>query len=85
MRILENFGPRVHILLSMIFSSEFVTIWVVTRGRGSRQTVTKSDKGEGDTNRDIHGDILFEWPLNRGRYIFHKNHSHWHVNNKKAH
>ena len=41
-------------------------------GRGSRQTVTKSDKGKGDTNRDFHGDTLFEWPLNRGRCIFLK-------------
>ena len=43
----------------------FVTIWVVTRGGGgSRQTVTKGDKGgRGVKNRDFYGDILFEWPL----------------------
>ena len=45
----------------------FVTIWVVTRGGGgSRQTVTKSDKGGGGIkNRDFYGDILFEWPLTK--------------------
>ena len=31
---------------------------------GSRQTVTKCDKGEGVVkNWDFYGDILFEWPL----------------------
>ena len=48
MRILENVGPKVDILFSTIFSSEFVTIWAVTiGGGGSRQAVTKCDKGGG--------------------------------------
>ena len=37
---------------------------MVTRGGGgSRQTVTRGDKGgRGVKNRDFYGDILFEWP-----------------------
>ena len=46
MSMVENIGLKVHILFSTIFSSEFVTIWVVTiGGGGSRQAVTNGDKG----------------------------------------
>ena len=46
MHILANIRPEICIKGRLIISSKFVTIWVVTRGGGgSRQTVTKSDKG----------------------------------------
>ena len=35
MHILENVGPKLHILFSITLSSEFLTIWVVTRGEGA--------------------------------------------------
>ena len=46
MYILANMIPKICIKGRVIISSKFVTIWVVTRGgRGSRQKVTKCDKG----------------------------------------
>ena len=49
MHILANMRPEIYIKGSLITFLKFVTIWVVTGGGvGSRQTVTKSDKGEGD-------------------------------------
>ena len=48
MHILANIRSKICIKGLLIISSKFVTIWVVTRGGGgSRQTVTKRDKGEG--------------------------------------
>ena len=47
MHILANMRSEICIKGRLISSSKFVTIWVVTRGGGgSRQTVTKCDKGE---------------------------------------
>ena len=39
------------------------------KGRGSRQTVTKGDKGEGVRYWDFYGDILFEWPFTKFKLI----------------
>ena len=39
MRILEHVGPKVHILFSMIFSSEFVTISGGDKGGGGSKIV----------------------------------------------
>ena len=48
MHILANMRSRICIKGRLVISSKFVTIWVVTRGGGgSRQTVTKCDKGGG--------------------------------------
>ena len=48
MHILANMRSEICIKGRLIISSKFVTIWVVTRGGGgSRQTVTKCDKGGG--------------------------------------
>ena len=44
MRILDNAGPVVHILFTIIFSSEYVTIRDVTREEGVK-------------NQNFYGDI----------------------------
>ena len=50
--------------LATFGSKRFVTIRVVTRGGGSRQTVTNGDKGGGVVkNRDFYGDILSNCPI----------------------
>ena len=38
--------------------------------RGTRQTVTNGDKGEGVENRDFDGDIPFKWPPKLDQTIF---------------
>ena len=67
MHILANMRSEICIKGRLIISSKFVTIWVVTRGGGgSRQTVTKCDKGEGGPKngcRTVTFLRLFEWPL----------------------
>ena len=47
MHILANMRSKISIKGRLVISLKFVTILVVTRGRGSRQTVTKCDKGAG--------------------------------------
>ena len=51
MHILANMRSKIYTKDRLIISLKFVTIWVVTRGMGSEQTVTKCDKGEGGKNR----------------------------------
>ena len=43
-----------------MFTSELVTFWGVTRGRGSKM---KDDIVGGGQNIDFLSDILIEWPL----------------------
>ena len=44
MHISVYIGPKVHILFQLVFSSEFVTFWGVTRaGGGPRPKITKCD------------------------------------------
>ena len=61
MHISANMGPKLYMVFRHIFSSEFVTS--VTRERGLRPKVTKSDiRGRG-SNIDFLCDMPFEWPL----------------------
>ena len=49
---------KIYIKGRLTICTKFVTIWVVTRGRGVKQTV-----GGGSQKLVVAGDILFEWPL----------------------
>ena len=63
MHTLANMRSKICIKGRLIINSKFVTIWVVTRGGGgSRQTVTKSDKG-GEGGSKI-GDMPVTYFLN---------------------
>ena len=41
------------------FSTYFVTFWLMTKGGGNKQKITKCDMGQGAQKFDLFSDILF--------------------------